>query len=105
MGQGRRGSGEGDAKDSRPMFRMPTGMGSRKDMEAQAYEAMGMADVVRKNYDGAAADYKQSLTTGSHAESGHHGPPGAGLHGHRQVGQRELHSGQSHQHARTLRRR
>jgi tetratricopeptide (TPR) repeat protein len=37
----------------------------RKDMEAQAYEAMGMADVVRKNYDGAATNYKKSLTTGS----------------------------------------
>jgi tetratricopeptide (TPR) repeat protein len=39
--------------------------GFKKDMEAQAYEAMGMADVVRKNYDGAATDYKKSLTTGS----------------------------------------
>ena len=27
--------------------------GFKKDMQAQAYEAMGMADVVRKNYDGA----------------------------------------------------
>jgi tetratricopeptide (TPR) repeat protein len=39
--------------------------GFKKDMEAQAYEAMGMADVVRKNYDGAAEKYKQSLATGS----------------------------------------
>ncbi len=37
----------------------------KKDMEAQAYEAMGMADVVRKNYDGAAEHYKQSLATGT----------------------------------------
>jgi tetratricopeptide (TPR) repeat protein len=37
--------------------------GFKKDMEAQAYEAMGMADVVRKNYDGAATDYKQSLAS------------------------------------------
>jgi tetratricopeptide (TPR) repeat protein len=37
----------------------------RKDMEAQAYEAMGMADMVRKNYDAAATDYKKALTTGS----------------------------------------
>jgi tetratricopeptide (TPR) repeat protein len=39
--------------------------GFKKDMEAQAYEAMGMADVVRKNYDGAATNYKQSLAAGS----------------------------------------
>ncbi len=37
----------------------------KKDMEAQGYEAMGMADMVRKNYDGAAEKYKQSLATGS----------------------------------------
>jgi tetratricopeptide (TPR) repeat protein len=35
----------------------------RKDMQAQAYVALGMADVVRKNYDGATASYKQSLAT------------------------------------------
>jgi tetratricopeptide (TPR) repeat protein len=39
--------------------------GFKKDMEAQGYEAMGMADVVRKNYDGAAEKYKQSLATGA----------------------------------------
>jgi tetratricopeptide (TPR) repeat protein len=39
--------------------------GFKKDMEAQAYEAMGMADVVRKNYDGAATNYKQSLAAGT----------------------------------------
>jgi tetratricopeptide (TPR) repeat protein len=39
--------------------------GFRKDMEAQAYEALGMADVVRKNYDGAATNYKQALAVGS----------------------------------------
>jgi tetratricopeptide (TPR) repeat protein len=33
----------------------------KKDMEAQAYEALGMADAVRKNYDGAATNYKQAL--------------------------------------------
>jgi tetratricopeptide (TPR) repeat protein len=32
-------------------------------MQAQAYVALGMADVVRKNYDGATASYKQSLAT------------------------------------------
>jgi tetratricopeptide (TPR) repeat protein len=37
--------------------------GVRKDMEAQAYEAMGMADMVRKNYDGAAANYRKALET------------------------------------------
>ena len=37
--------------------------GFKKDMEAQAYEAMGMADVVRKNYDGAANNYKEALQT------------------------------------------
>lgn len=39
--------------------------GFKKDMEAQAYEAMGMADMVRKNYDGAATNYKQALAVGS----------------------------------------
>jgi len=35
----------------------------RKDLEAQAYEALGMADMVRKNYDRSAANYKLSLST------------------------------------------
>jgi tetratricopeptide (TPR) repeat protein len=39
--------------------------GFKKDMEAQADEALGMADAVRKNYDGAIANYKLSLNTGS----------------------------------------
>src|SRR5580693_6347299 len=39
--------------------------GFKKDMEAQAYEALGMADLVRKNYDGAATNYKQALAVGS----------------------------------------
>jgi tetratricopeptide (TPR) repeat protein len=33
----------------------------RKDMEAQGYVALAMADNLRKNYDGAATNYKQSL--------------------------------------------
>jgi tetratricopeptide (TPR) repeat protein len=37
----------------------------KKDMEAQSYEALGMADAVRKNYDGAANNYKQSLAIAS----------------------------------------
>lgn len=37
----------------------------KKDMEAQAYVALGMADVLRKNYDSAVANYKLSLSTGS----------------------------------------
>lgn len=39
--------------------------GFKKDMQAQAYEALGMADMVRKKYDGAIADYKQALATAS----------------------------------------
>ena len=39
--------------------------GFKKDMEAQGYEAMGMADAVRKNYDGAANNYRQALATAS----------------------------------------
>lgn len=35
----------------------------RKDMEAQGYVALAMADMLRKNYDGAAANYKLSLST------------------------------------------
>ncbi len=35
----------------------------RKDMEAQGYVALGMADTLRKNYDGAADDFRKSLET------------------------------------------
>jgi tetratricopeptide (TPR) repeat protein len=37
----------------------------RKDMEAQGYVALAMADVLRKNYDSAATNYKQSLAVES----------------------------------------
>lgn len=37
----------------------------RKDMEAQGYVALAMADVLRKNYDSAATNYKQSLSAES----------------------------------------
>ena len=37
----------------------------KKDMEAQGYEALGMADTVRKNYDGAATNYKEALSVGA----------------------------------------
>ncbi len=33
----------------------------RKDFQAQGYEALGMADTVRKKYDDAITDYKQAL--------------------------------------------
>jgi hypothetical protein len=39
--------------------------GVRKDLEAQGYVAMGMADVLRKNYNGAVTNYRQSLTVGA----------------------------------------
>jgi tetratricopeptide (TPR) repeat protein len=39
--------------------------GVKKDMEAQAYVALGMAEAVKKNYDGAADDYRKSLETES----------------------------------------
>lgn len=39
--------------------------GFKKDMQAQAYEALGMADTVRKNYEGAEANYRQALATAS----------------------------------------
>ncbi len=39
--------------------------GVRKDMESQGFVALGMADVLRKNYDGAAANYRQSIEVGS----------------------------------------
>jgi tetratricopeptide (TPR) repeat protein len=39
--------------------------GVRKDLEAQGYVALGMADALRKNYDGAATNYKESLKTGA----------------------------------------
>jgi tetratricopeptide (TPR) repeat protein len=37
----------------------------RKDMQAQGYVALGMADFLKKNYDGAAADYRQSIEVGA----------------------------------------
>lgn len=39
--------------------------GVKKDLQSQGYVALGMADVLRKNYDGAAADYRQSIEVGS----------------------------------------
>ncbi len=39
--------------------------GAKKDMQAQAYEAMGMAASLRKKYDESIADYKQALATSS----------------------------------------
>ena len=33
----------------------------RKDMQAQGYVALGMADVVRRNFDGAAENYRKSI--------------------------------------------
>ncbi len=35
----------------------------KKDMQAQADEALGMANMVRKNYDAAATNFKDALTT------------------------------------------
>jgi tetratricopeptide (TPR) repeat protein len=37
--------------------------GAKKDMQAQAYEAMGMAATLRKKFDEAIADYKQAIAT------------------------------------------
>jgi len=39
--------------------------GVRKDLEAQGYLSLGMAAVLRKDYNGAAANYKLSLSTGA----------------------------------------
>ena len=39
--------------------------GVKKDLEAQGYVALGMSDLLRKNYDGAAANYKESVTVGA----------------------------------------
>jgi tetratricopeptide (TPR) repeat protein len=39
--------------------------GVRKDMQAQAYEAMGMAASLRKKYDDSIADYKQAIAIGA----------------------------------------
>jgi len=39
--------------------------GFKKDMEAQGYVALGMAELVRKNLDGAANDFRQSLEIGA----------------------------------------
>jgi tetratricopeptide (TPR) repeat protein len=39
--------------------------GFKKDMEAQGYVALGMADLVQKNLDSAAENYRKSLTIGS----------------------------------------
>src|SRR5579864_8915520 len=39
--------------------------GARKDMQAQAYEALGMAASLRKKYDDSIADYKQAIAVGA----------------------------------------
>lgn len=39
--------------------------GAKKDMQAQAYEAMGMAASLRKKYDESVADYKQAIAVGA----------------------------------------
>lgn len=39
--------------------------GFKKDMAAQGYEALGMADAVRKNYDGAIKNYREALAMNS----------------------------------------
>jgi tetratricopeptide (TPR) repeat protein len=38
--------------------------GVKKELQAQAWAALGMADALRKNYEGAATDYRKSLETG-----------------------------------------
>ncbi len=39
--------------------------GARKDLQSQAYEAMGLAAALRKKYDDAIADYKQAISIAS----------------------------------------
>ncbi len=39
--------------------------GFKKDMQAQGYVALGMADVLKKNLDGAANDFRKSLEIGA----------------------------------------
>ncbi len=39
--------------------------GFKKDMEAQGYVALGMAELLRKNLDGAANDFRQSIEIGA----------------------------------------
>ncbi|HTW63216.1 MAG TPA: hypothetical protein VME17_01315 [Bryobacteraceae bacterium] len=39
--------------------------GLKKDLEAQGYVALGMADVLKKNYDAAADDYRKSIEMGA----------------------------------------
>src|SRR5579864_3237177 len=39
--------------------------GAKKDMQAQAYEAMGMAASLRKKYDDSITDYKQAIAVGA----------------------------------------
>ena len=58
-------SGEGDAQSLAPMFRMPTGKLSRRIWKRRVMRLLGMADVVRKNYEGAATNYKQALAIGA----------------------------------------
>jgi tetratricopeptide (TPR) repeat protein len=38
---------------------------ARKDFQAQGYEALGMGDMVRKNYDSAINNFKKALTAGA----------------------------------------
>ncbi len=54
---------------------------ARKDMQAQAYEAMGMAASLRKKYDESIADYKQAIAVAAHSGSSHLASSGAILSG------------------------
>jgi tetratricopeptide (TPR) repeat protein len=58
-----------DAAPSAPKLRADipdaTWDGAKKDMQAQAYEAMGMAASLRKKYDESIADYKQAIAVGA----------------------------------------
>ena len=73
--------------------------GFKKDMEAQAYEALGMADMVRKNYDGAAASYRKSLETSVTQNPATLVRLAQVYIAGRQAGQCNVHFGQGHQHS------
>ncbi len=65
----------------------------RKDMQAQGYVALGMADVLQEELRWGCDELQAVHGDRRNAESGHVGSPGASLHGYRQVGQRRLHLG------------
>ena len=59
--------------------------GAKKDIGAQAYEALGLAALQRKKYDDAITQFKLAIDTSAEPGPGDKGAPGLGIQQRRQV--------------------